>query len=101
MAVPAFFTPILYDSGASEKAIDLCRGHDDHERWRVAMDSAARHGMDGRAGGVPIRELAGSLLRLALDRLAAGVPCGGDPERAARPLLLLAEQTGIDVEGRA
>jgi glutamate--cysteine ligase len=95
-AVPALYTGLLYDSGNLGQVLELCAGHDRHEAWREAMDSAARSGLDGTAGGRPIRELAERIVALALEGLERNPEHAGDPERAGRVLLDLAEDHGLD-----
>jgi glutamate--cysteine ligase len=89
-AVPAFWTGILYGDGGPEEAIGLA-GIPDYESWLSAMESAARSGLDGRAGGRPLRELAERALALARRGLSAGAPAGD----ALSALERLAERRGL------
>jgi glutamate--cysteine ligase len=97
-AVPAFWTGILYHPEALREALALGSGHATHQGWRSAMDSAARKGLDGQAGGRPLRELAGRALALSTWGLANGAvaaPASGAPPAA---LLGLAKRHGLALE---
>ena len=96
MAVPALYTGILYDPQSLGEALELCVGHDRHETWSEAMDSAARLALDGSAGGRSIRKLAERVVALALQGLERNPAHAGDAESAGRPLLTLAEHRGLD-----
>ncbi len=97
-AVPAFWTGILYHEPALERVAPLAAAWDDHASWTAAMDSAARDGLDGRAGETPLRELAVSALGLAATGLRGGGACMGNPEKSVAALAELARQTGLELE---
>ncbi|RMD49604.1 MAG: glutamate--cysteine ligase, partial [Alphaproteobacteria bacterium] len=63
-ALPAFWTGILYDSGALDAAWDLAKGWDAETREALRL-AAARDALDGEANGIRIAELAGQLLEIA------------------------------------
>ena len=94
-AVPAFWTGMLYDDASLDLALDLGRAID-HGAWRRAMDSAARHALDGTLGALPLREVATRVLGQARRALLEGAPCAGDG-RAARHLERLAAQCGLEI----
>lgn len=96
-AVPTFWTGTLYDEEALDAALDLGRDLD-HAGWRQALESAARHGLDGNFGRYKIREIAGRALGAAVCALQRGVPGSGDPAEAVRPLEALATHLGLDVK---
>jgi glutamate--cysteine ligase len=95
-AVPAFWTGILYDDDAIDAVIDAC--HDlDYAGWRRAMDSAARHGLDGTVGRWSVRELAQRAVGHAVRAIERGVPCAGDGS-SVRYLERLASFVNLDVK---
>ena len=98
LAVPALWTGLLYDSAALDAALTLGKGHDSHATWRAAMDSAARQGLAGTAGGHALRELAAEALGLAATSLRGGAQAAGDS--GVRALERLAERHALPV-GRA
>jgi glutamate--cysteine ligase len=91
-AVPAFWTGLLYHADATRQALRLGAGLDDHESWTAALESAARRGLDGRAGGRPLAELAREALALSRRALLDGAACAGDGAASARFLDALAER---------
>lgn len=93
LAVPALWTGLLYDPGALDGALALGAGHDDHAAWREAMESAARRGLDGVAGGHRLRELAAEALGLSLHALRGGVQGAG--AAGVRALERLAERHAL------
>jgi glutamate--cysteine ligase len=78
MAVPVFWTGVLYHEDALEGALQLGRPLDDHAAWLEAMESAARLGTGGEAGGRPLREMAREALALSRSGLLNGAACAGD-----------------------
>jgi glutamate--cysteine ligase len=92
MAVPALWTGILYHPGALEAALRLGSCIDGHGKWLDAMASASRHGLDGEAGGRPIRELAAEMLRLSGTGLTGGAACAAGPDDPSLPLRLLDQE---------
>ena len=98
LAVPALWTGLLYDDGALAAALSLGAGHDDHAAWRTAMESAAREGLQGTAGGHPLRELAAEAVGLAATSLRRGVRGAG--QAGLHALEQLAERHALP-SGRA
>jgi glutamate--cysteine ligase len=94
-AVPTFWTAMLYDDDALDAALDVGAGLD-HAAWQEAMDSAARHGLDGVQGRWGLRDLARRSLGSAVRALERGVPCSGDGS-AVRHLESLASRLCLDV----
>ncbi len=78
LAVPVFWTGILYQEDALEGAMRLGEPLDDHTLWLEAMASATRLGVDGEAGGRPLREMAREALALSRRGLLSGAACAGD-----------------------
>jgi glutamate--cysteine ligase len=95
MAVPAFWTGLLYHPRALEAALDLTRSHDSHRLWADAMESASRHGLEGAAARRPLRELASRALSLARWGLAHGADCAGSSGASVDLLGVLAEQLSL------
>jgi glutamate--cysteine ligase len=95
MAVPAFWTGVLYGDSGPEPAIELGASWSTHEGWVQAMDEAARFGVDGTAGGRALRDLARQALRLSAAGLGRGAPWAGDSDRALGHLQILAERHGL------
>lgn len=84
LAVPAFWTGLLYHDDSLDAALRLGVAHDTLAAWRAAMEEAARHGLDGEAGGRSLRDLAARALGLAAWGLSHGAACaGGDAGTAA------------------
>ena len=77
LAVPAFWTGILYDDEALDAALALGRPFDDPAAWRRGMDEAARRGLAGVGGGSSIATLAARAVNRAQDALARGAACAG------------------------
>jgi glutamate--cysteine ligase len=69
LAVPAFWTGILYSADGIEAAFELGRPFDDATRWSDAMLEAARHGVED---GSPLREPALRTVDASLRNLRAG-----------------------------
>ena len=99
LAVPAFWTGLLYHPDAVESALTACSGHATHELWLLAMDSAARLGLDGVAGGLPLRDLARRALSVSVHGLHNGAVGAGGSTDAATPLLHLARDLRLDLAG--
>lgn len=94
-AVPALWTGILYHGDSLAAGLELGSPVDDYGKWREAMESAARHGLDGEAGGRPIRELAAEMLRLSAAGLSGGAACSTGLEDPVSPLRLLDEELDL------
>ena len=97
IAVPVFWTGLLYHEAALEQALELGAGLDSHAAWVEAVDSAARLGLEGRMAGRPLAELAREALALSRRGLLDGAACAGDGEAQARVLDELAAHHGIDL----
>ncbi len=95
MAVPAFWTGLLYHERALGAALKLGAPHDAHALWMNAMDEAARRGLDGDLGS-PLRDLAARALGLAVWSLRHGAAGAGDAGDAAALLLRLADRHRLD-----
>jgi glutamate--cysteine ligase len=78
LAVPAFWTGLLYDDGALDDALSLGRPFDDPVAWRRAMDEASRRGLSGVVDGIRIAEVAAAALARSSKALRSGAPCAGD-----------------------
>jgi glutamate--cysteine ligase len=101
LAVPAFWTGILYHPDGLDAALELGRGHDSYGRWLEAMEQAARHGLDGRAGGAPLREMAVRALAVSARNLRSGAACAGGLSDPAEPVLALADSLGLELPAEA
>jgi len=97
-AVPSFWTGLLYQPDALTEVLALCGGHATHERWREAMDSAARKGLDGEAGGKPLRDLAARAVSLSTWALAHGAATAPRAGWAPDALLRRAAGQGVALE---
>jgi glutamate--cysteine ligase len=97
-AVPSFWTGLLYQPDALAEVLALCGGHATHERWREAMDSAARKGLDGEAGGKPLRDLAARAVSLSAWALAHGAATAPRAGWAPDALLRRAAGQGVALE---
>lgn len=95
-SVPVFWTGLLYHAGVLEQALQLASGLDDRIAWGEAMESAARLGLEGRAAGRPLAEMAREALDLSRRGLLDGAACAGDGKTAARALGDLAAHHGIE-----
>ncbi len=98
-AVAAFWTGILYHPDALAFALDDLTGHDSHSAWRDSMDSAARSGLDGAAGGRPLRVLASRALAASIRGLRGGAACAGSASDPAAPVVRLAGELRLDLAG--
>lgn len=92
--VPAFWTAMLYDDDALERALELGRGLD-QASWLAAMESASRLGLAGSLAGRSLRELAERCLAAAGRAYRNALPCGEPND--ARHLVRLAEHHGIEI----
>lgn len=95
LAVPAFWTGLLYHDDSLDAALRLGAAHDTLASWRAAMEEAARHGLDGEAGGRSLRDLAARALGLAAWGLSHGAACAGAGAGAAA-LERLARRAALD-----
>ena len=96
IAVPTFWTGVLYDEPSLDEALEIGSAWDSHEQWLAAMDSAARDGLNGVAGGRPMRELSVRALELSSAGLRRAVPCAGDPDGSVKPLAELAGHLEVE-----
>jgi glutamate--cysteine ligase len=97
MAVPTLYTGIFYDRDSLDGVVDLCAGHDGFEAWTEAMDSAARDGLEGAAGGRPLRELAERIVALAVAGLKRNPEFMGEGKRVMGGLESLVERIALDI----
>ena len=65
MAAVALYTAVLYDPESLREAVDWVKHWWQPSARRSALESAARHGLQGTLHGVPALELAGNLLNIA------------------------------------
>jgi glutamate--cysteine ligase len=86
MAVPTFWTGLLYHEDSLSEIMELGAGFDDHALWSKAMASASELGLEGMAGGQSIHDLAHKALRAARHALLNGAACAGDGENGAATL---------------
>lgn len=77
LAVPAFWTGLLYDDGALDDALVLGRPFDDPAAWKRGIDVAARAGLAGTVDGTPLAALASRAVSRAIDALRSGAACAG------------------------
>ncbi len=77
LAVPSFWTGLLYDDGALDDALAMGKPFDDPARWRRAMNEAARKGLAGIVDGTSIAELAARAVARSSEALKAGAACAG------------------------
>ena len=83
LAVPAFWTGILYDDRALDEAMALGSIFDSPTAWRRAMDTAARSGLAGLVDGTSIAVMAARAVAIASGALARGSTCAGSGEGLA------------------
>jgi glutamate--cysteine ligase len=83
MAVPTFWTGILYHEDSLDELLALGAVYDDHALWQEALASAARLGLEGFAGEQSLHDLAHRALRAARRALLNGAACAGDGSSAA------------------
>ncbi|KPQ10586.1 MAG: glutamate--cysteine ligase GshA [Saliniramus fredricksonii] len=70
VAMPAFWTGLLYDHGALDAAWDLVKGWSADER-QALRDAVPREGLCARIGGHSVHEIARETLRIAREGLEA------------------------------
>lgn len=99
LAVPSFWTGILYDEGALDRAIGIGSRWDDAAAWRRAMEAAARDGLDGTIDGRPLREAAADAMTNAARALRSGATGAGSHRDPARALEALARHLGLPSPG--
>ena len=101
LAVPAFWTGLLYDEGALDRALALGAPFDGPGAWRRAMDAAARDGLAGTAGGKRIADLAAEALAIARASLASGRAACAGSGAAVAALDRLALRRELAVPGKS
>jgi glutamate--cysteine ligase len=77
LAVPSFWTGLLYDDGALDDALAMGRPFDDPAAWRRGMDEASRRGLAGVVDGTSIAELAARAVARSAEALRGGAACAG------------------------
>lgn len=97
LAVPSFWTGILYHLEGPAEAIALAGSRPTHAGWTRAMDEAGRFALDGGAYGRPLRELAREALALSIHGLRNGAACASSEPDPARVLLAFASELGLPV----
>ncbi len=80
LAVPAFWTGLLYDDAALDAALALGRPFDSPAAWRRGMDEASRRGLAGVVDGTPIATLAAAVVARSSEALSRGAACTGTGE---------------------
>ncbi len=88
VAMPAYWTGLLYDQGALDAAWDLVKGWSADER-QALRDAVPREGLSARIGGHSVHEIARETLRISREGLEArGVidRLGRDETRFLDPL---------------
>jgi len=76
LAVPAFWTGILYDDDALDEALAIGQVFDAPDAWRRGMDAASREGLRAQIDGTAIATLAQRALSRARRSLTS--PAGAD-----------------------
>ena len=94
LAVPAFWTGLLYDDGALDATLAMGKPFDDPARWRSAMNEVARRGLSAVFEGTPIAELAARAVARSGAALAGGGACAGSGD-AVEALSRLARAKGL------
>ncbi len=74
MAVPTFWTGILYHADSLRGAIERCRAWDGADRWRRLMHDASRRGLAASTRSGPLRDAAAGRLAALAER--HGLPPG-------------------------
>lgn len=70
MAVPAFWSGLLYHSESTRNALSICSPFDKEATWHSAVAAAAQHGLDARVDDrISVRSLAERLLAAAVGGL--------------------------------
>ena len=80
LAVPAFWTGLLYDDAALDAALALGSPFDSPTAWRRGMDEASRRGLAGVVDGTPIAKLAALAVARSSEALRSGAACAGTGE---------------------
>jgi glutamate--cysteine ligase len=83
LAVPSFWTGILYDDGALDDALALGKPFDDPGAWRRAMNEAARRGLAAVVDGTSIAELTARVVARSIAALEGGAACAGSGDGVA------------------
>jgi glutamate--cysteine ligase len=94
LAIPAFWTGLLYDDTALDAALALGRPFDTPAAWRRGMDEASRRGLAGVVNGTPIAALAAAAVARSSDALSSGAACAGKGE-GVEALSLLARAKNL------
>jgi len=97
-SVPSFWTGLLYNEENLNAALENGARIDNHSSWRETMDSAARHGLDGKINGRPIRDWAVDLLGRIRQAYEDGkVQCAGEADAPLQALTRLETKHGLMV----
>ena len=97
LAVPAFWTGLLYDETALDAALALGKRWDNGQLWRVAMDGFAREGLEGSIDDLLKRDLACEAMQIAADGLTRAA-CVGKGSRAQDALSALADHHNLSTK---
>ena len=82
MAVPTFWTGVLYHENGLDLALATGAAWDDHEAWVDAINAAGKHGLDAEIGGRKLRAISQQVLETVKRNLADGAACVTDPAAA-------------------
>src|SRR5262249_16613721 len=99
LAVPAFWTGLLYEDGAIDDVLAMGRGFDSLAAWRRGMDEAARRGLKGVVDGTPIADLAARAVARSIRSLRSGAACAGSGD-AVEALTRLAKAKDLTGDAR-
>ncbi len=94
LAVPSFWTGLLYDDDALDDALAIGQPFSDPASWRRGMDEAARRGLSGIVNGTTIAKLAARALARSSEALRHGAACAGSGDGVAA-LQRLAQAKGL------
>lgn len=97
MAVPTFWTGILYEEQALDAALELGSGLSTHAAWSEGMEIASRLGLEGVVAGRKMTELAVEALGISMRAIRGGAACVRDRAGVARWLESLADHHDLDV----
>lgn len=96
LAVPAFWSAMFYDEQALAQALEIGAPYASHTAWCQAMEAAAREGLEGRAGGRSLRDLAAQALAVALRVVEGRAGFVGPSDSPVRALRALAQAVGLE-----
>jgi len=97
LAVPAFWTGLLYDEDSLGSVLELGRTIPSHSSWLEAMVAASRDGLRGTIGGREIGDIASEILSTSLRGLKNAATFDGESGAGARAVKLLAEHRCLEL----